>query len=480
MPPANLHDAIIVGAGPNGMAAAITLIQKGHSVLVLEAQDQWGGSAKTAEITLPGFLHDTCSAVHPLAVGSPFLRTLPLKPFGLKWIHPPLPLAHPFENALPALLHRSLDATAKTLDPADQESYLKLFSPFVANWEILFEGVLGLPHFPKHPFFLAKFGRHAIRSAEALARHQFKGPRARGLFAGLAAHSFLPLSQSPSSAIGLVLAIAAHSVGWPIPEGGSQKISDALVGYFKSLGGEIQTGKVIRSARDLPRSKVTLFDLTFPNLLRSVGDAFPPSYQQSLKKWKGSPAVFKMDWALSQPIPWKDPSCALAGTVHLGGTLEEIARSEALPWIQQVSKKPYVLLAQPSLFDTTRAPRGQQTVWAYCHVPLSDQTDYSSLIENQIERFAPGFKNLILSKSISSPADIERRNANLVGGDITGGIGDLRQFVIQPFLKRDPYALPHPGWYLCSSSAPPGPGVHGMCGFYAAQSALKKLKNYQP
>jgi len=464
------YDAIVIGSGPNGLAAAITLAQAGRSVLVLEANDTLGGGARSAELTLPGFLHDVCSAVHPLAVGSPFFRTLPLEQYGLEWIHPPAPLAHPFDDGTAAVLERSVDATCETLG-VDAPAYRKLMNPLVADWHKLETALLAPLKLPRYPFTLARFGWRAVRSAKGLAESVFKGERARALFAGLAAHSMLPLEQAATAAFGLVLGITGHSVGWAFPRGGAQKITDALVAYLRSLGGAVMNNTRVESLDELPQARVILCDLTPRGLLRLAGDRLPPLYRRRLERYRYGAGAFKIDWALDAPIPWSAKECLRAGTVHLGGTLSEIAAAERAPYQGEHSEKPFVLLAQPSLFDTTRTPMGKHTVWAYCHVPNSSTFDMTERIENQIERFAPGFRDQILARSVMPPAELERRNANLVGGDINGGAQDIRQLFLRPTLRL--YTTPAKGLYICSSSTPPGGGVHGMCGYHAALSSLR-------
>lgn len=466
------YDAIVIGSGPNGLAAAITLAQAGHLALVLEANDTPGGGARTAELTLPGFLHDVCSAVHPLAVGSPFFRTLPLEQYGLEWIHPPAPLAHPFDDGTAAVLERSVDAIGETLG-ADAKAYRELMNPLVADWHKLETMLLAPPRLPRHPFALARFGWSAVRSAKGLAESVFKGERARALFAGLAAHSMLPLEQMATAAFGLVLGITGHAVGWAFPRGGAQKITDALVAHLKSLGGEVVAGARVKSLDELPPARAVLCDLTPRGLLSLAGDRLPPSYRRKLELYRYGAGAFKMDWALDAPIPWRAKECLRAGTVHLGGALSEIAAAERAPHQGTHAEKPFVLLAQPSLFDATRAPAGKHTVWAYCHVPNGSDADMTERIENQIERFAPGFRDLILARNVMPPAKLERRNSNLVGGDINGGAQDIRQLFLRPTLRL--YTTPAKGLYLCSSSTPPGGGVHGMCGHHAAHSSLKQF-----
>ena len=465
------YDAVVVGSGPNGLAAAIELARAGRSVLVREAAEAVGGGLRSGELTLPGFVHDLCSAIHPMAAASPFFRTIPLSEHGLEWIEPPAPLAHPLENGRAAVLHRSVEETAAGLG-VDEASYRGLFGPLAASWGELESALLGpLVRVPQHPLALARFGLSALQPADSFARRRFKGEPARALFAGLAGHSLLPLESIGSASFGLVLGTTGHAVGWPLPRGGSQRIADALAAYLRSLGGEVQTGAPVESLDELSAPTV-LCDVTPRQLLRLAGDRLPPRYRRRLERFRYGPGVFKLDWALSGPIPWTAPVCAQAGTVHLGGTLEEIVASEQAPARGETSERPYVLLAQPTLFDASRAPEGKHTAWAYCHVPNGSTVDMTEAIEDQVERFAPGFRERVLARSALAPADLERRNPNLVGGDIGGGSNELRQLAARPVLRRVPYATPLDGVYLCSASTPPGGGVHGMCGYLAAHAAL--------
>ncbi|MDQ3966363.1 MAG: NAD(P)/FAD-dependent oxidoreductase [Actinomycetota bacterium] len=465
------YDAVVVGSGPNGLAAAVELARNGCSVAVLEAEDTVGGGTRSAELTLPGYVHDVCSAIHPLGYASPFFSTLPLEEHGLKWVHPLAPLAHPFDDGTAAILERSVEETGKTLDP-DADAYRKLMEPIARDWNRLVGSLLGPPRPPRHPFALARFGMRAVRSARGLAENLFEGEKARGLFAGNAAHSALPMEQAPSAAFGLVLGGLGHAVGWPLPKGGSQKIGDALVSYLLSLGGEVYTGVRVGSVEEVPRTRSVLFDVSPRQLLKIAGEHFTDRYRRALERYRYGPGVFKVDFALDGPIPWRAEECRQAATVHLGATLDEISFGEAAAWRGEHPEKPFVLLAQQSLFDETRAPEGKHTVWTYCHLPNGSTFDMTERIEAQIERFAPGFKGRILARSTMSPADFERTNANLVGGDIYGGIQDFRQLFARPAVRLTPYSTPAKGLYICSSSTPPGGGVHGMCGYFAARAAL--------
>jgi phytoene dehydrogenase-like protein len=466
------RDAIVVGSGPNGMAAAIRLAQAGHSVTVVEAQDTVGGAARSMELTLPGFVNDFGSAILPLGAASPFLRGLPLESHGVEWIHPEAPLAHPLDDGSAALLYRSVDTTAEGLGE-DAGSYRKIMGPFARNWEDLTDDLLAPLRPPGHPLLMARFGLYGLRSASSLAG-RFRGPHARALIGGLAAHSFLPLTRRPSAAFALMLGMLGHGVGWPFPRGGTQCFTDALVSYFRSLDGEIAAGSPVRSLEDLPEARATIYDVTPRQLLSIAGPKLSGMYRRQLERYRYGPAVFKLDYALSGPIPWTADECRLAGTVHLGGTFEEVAASEAAVWRGEAPEKPFVLLAQQSLFDATRAPEGKQTAWAYCHVPNGCTEDMTERIEAQIERFAPGFRDLVMDRHVLSPAGLECRDANLVGGDINGGVQDLWQQYTRPAIKPVPYTTPIRNLYLCSSSTPPGGGVHGMCGYFAAEAALKR------
>lgn len=468
------YDAIVVGAGPNGLAAAVTLAQAGCTVLVIEAAETVGGGTRSAELTLPGFVHDICSAIHPLGIGSPFLRTLPLADYGLEWIHPPAPLAHPLDDGSAVMLERSVEATGATLGP-DAASYWRLMAPVVRDWDKIVGGILGPLRWPRHPFALAHFGLSAMRSASGLAHSAFRGEPARALLAGLSAHAILPLEQSPSAAFGLVLGMAGHAVGWPLPRGGSQQIANALAAYLRILKGEIITGEPVTDLGQLPPARAVLCDITPRQLLRIAGDRLPGRYRRALERYRYGPGSFKLDLALDGPIPWRAEACARAGTVHVGGTLAEIAAAERAVWRGEVPEQPFVLVAQQSCFDPTRAPAGKHTVWAYCHVPHGATFDMTDRIEAQIERFAPGFRERILARHTMGPPALEQYNANYIGGDINGGVQDFAQLFTRPVIRPNPYATPVRGLYLCSASTPPGGGVHGMCGYFAARAALREV-----
>ena len=466
------YDAVVVGAGPNGLAAAIVLATAGRSVLVREAGAEAGGAARTGELTLPGFRHDLFSAVYPLGAASPFFNSLPLRRHGLEWVHAPAPLAHPLDGDRAVVLERSLEATAASLG-ADGAAYRDLLAPFVARWPELVADTLGPLHVPRHPLLLARFGASGVLPATWLAGRRFRTEAARALFAGLAAHSAMPISAAPTSAIGLMLGIAGHTTGWPVARGGAAAITAALLAHLRSLGGEVQTGAAVESLAELGDAPLVLLDLTPRQVLALAGERLPAGYRRRLARFRYGPGTYKLDWALAGPIPWRAPGCARAATVHLGGTLEEIAAAEAAPWRGAVSPRPFVLLAQPSLFDPTRAPAGRHTAWAYCHVPPGSAADRTAAVEAQVERFAPGFRDLILARHAMGPAELQARNPNLVGGDVSAGVSDLGQLFFRPVPRLNPYTTPLPGVFLCSASTPPGGGVHGMAGFHAAQAALR-------
>lgn len=467
------YDAIVVGSGPNGLAAAIRLQQQGLSVLLVEGKASIGGGLRSAELTLPGFLHDICSAIHPLAMASPFFRSLPLDKFGLHFIIPPVAAAHPLDNGTAAALMQNLSETAATLGE-DAQAYTRLLQPIIQNWAHLLPDLLAPLRIPKKPFAFARFGLNALPPASWMAR-SFRTEAAKGLWAGMAAHSIQPLSKLTTSAIALVLMGAAHAGGWGFPQGGAQRLADALGAYFLSLGGEIETNFYVRSLSQLPRAKAVLFDVTPRQLLAIAGHRFSSLYHWQLEKYRYGMGVFKVDWALAEPIPFRAETCQRAGTVHLGGTFQEIAHTEQQTWQGQHPERPFVLLAQQSRFDASRAPAGRQVAWAYCHVPHGSRQDMTEAIERQVERFAPGFRERILARHVMDTAQMEAYNPNYIGGDINGGVIDLGQLFTRPALRWSPYRSSARGLYLCSSSTPPGGGVHGMCGYHAAQRVLKDL-----
>ncbi|MFZ2490754.1 MAG: NAD(P)/FAD-dependent oxidoreductase [Thermoanaerobaculia bacterium] len=473
MTTARAYDAVVVGSGPNGLASAITLAREGLSVLVLEAKPTIGGGARTEEITLPGFRHDICSAVHPMAVVSPFMRSLPLAEHGVAWEFSPLAFAHPLDDGTAAALEQSLDQTATQLG-VDGPAYAALMQPFTERAAEVFDEILRpIRPFPRHPLLAARFGLTGLQPALRVAG-RFRTDGARALFAGAAAHSFLPLGAPGSAAFGLALMLAGHATGWPAARGGSVAIVNAMADYLRELGGEILTSHPVRSLRDVPESRAVIFDVTPRQLAEIAGDALPATYVRKLRRFRYGPGVFKVDWALGGPIPWKAAECTRAATVHVGGTIEEIADHEAAIWEGRTTARPFALVAQQSLFDATRAPSGKHTGWAYCHVPHGSGEDMTERIERQIERFAPGFRDLILGRRTMNSGQYEDHDANFVGGDIAGGANTLLQVLARPFPRIDPYATPNPRLYLGSSSTPPGGGVHGMCGYWAARSALRR------
>lgn len=469
------HDALVIGSGPNGLAAAITAAKAGLSVKVYEAASTVGGGASSEELTLPGFIHDRCSAVHPLAVASPFFRSLPLADYGLQWIFPPAYLAHPLEDGRSIVAERDFQTLQNQLF-GDADAYERLLRPYIENEGQFFSDVLAPLGLPRHPLLMARFAANAVLSAETLVSRHFRGGPAKALIAGLAAHSFLPLDASLSSAVALVLAVAGHAGGWPIPRGGSQEISNALASCLRGLKGEIELGTPVNRVDELPPARLLFFDVSPRQLAAICANRLPARYLARLMKFKLAPGVFKMDFALSAPVPWKDRRCATAATVHLGGEFDDIARSERDAFTGKLSPRPFVLAAQPSLFDTSRAPAGKHTFWAYCHVPNGSEFDMSEAIVNQVERFAPGFRDLVLARHLMFPQDLERTNRNLTGGDITGGLITFKQLFSRPVYTLQPYNTPESGIYICSASTPPGAGVHGMCGYHAALTALKQHK----
>jgi phytoene dehydrogenase-like protein len=465
-------DAVVIGSGPNGLSAAIVLAQAGCKVVVFEAEPTIGGGARSAELTLPSFVHDLCSAVHPFAIASPFWQTLPLAAYGLDWIEPPVMIGHPFEDGSAVLVERSLETTADRLGK-DRTAYLQTIGTVVKDWPRLERAVLGPFSFPEHPFALARFGLQALRSAEGLANSAFKHDRTRALFAGIAAHGMMPLDAALTGGVGLALGAMCHVAGWSIPRGGAQNITNALVRHLQSLGGEVIANSKINNIDDVLPAKAILCDLSPKPLLQIAGHKLPRLYRQKLARYRYGMGAFKVDWALAAPIPWTADECRRAGTLHLGGTLNEIAASEKSAWEGRIADRPFVLLSQPTLFDPSRAPAGKHVAWGYCHVPGGSTANMLDRVEQQIERFAPGFRDRVLARSVMTPADIEAHNANLVGGDIAAGVSDLRQFFTRPTWRN--YSTPVKGLYICSASTPPGVGVHGMCGYYAARLALKEV-----
>ncbi len=467
-------DAVIIGSGPNGLAAAVALAQRGAKVLVLEGKDSIGGGLRTAELTLPGFHHDVCAAVHPMGILSPYLRTLPLEEHGLRWLRPQLSVAHPLDDGTAVILERSIEETAAQLGD-DGRAYRKLLEPFLGDPHGLLADALGPLSIPKHPFLMLRFGLLGIRSAIGLAK-RFKGPRARALFAGCAAHSILPFDRSLTGALAMLFLLSGHVEDWPVAAGGSVAIAQSLANLLASLGGRVETGRMIRSLDELPPARVYLFD-TSPKQLADLGEpVLPARYVRRLRKYVYGPGVFKLDWALAGSIPWRDPRCRTASTVHLGGTFEEIATAEAAVWRGEHPDRPSVLVCQQSEIDPSRAPQGKHTGYAYCHVPAGSTVDSTEVIERQLERFAPGFRDLILARHVTTPADLEAYNPNYLGGVIAGGAADATQLFTRPVARWNPYTTPHPRMFLCSASTPPGGGIHGMCGFYAAKAADKRMQ----
>lgn len=467
------YDAVIVGSGPNGLSAAIHLARNGRSVAVFEAKEQVGGGMRTAELTLPGFHHDVCSAVHPLGVASPFFQSLPLYDHGLEWLQPEVALAHPQDDGTAASLYQSIAKTAASLGP-DGERYTELMAPLARRWDEILPGTLGpVLRWPSHPIAMARFGLGAARSATGFARRAFVDDRARALFAGMAAHAIVPLERPLTAAFGLVLGVTAHTDGWPIARGGSMAIADALAAHLRVLGGDIVTGQRVGSLDELPSAKAYLLDLTPRQVVRIAGKRLPDGFRRRMMRFRYGSGAFKVDYALSGPVPWKAEACARAGTVHLGGTMAEIAASERAVASGRHPARPFVLVVQQSVVDATRAPAGQHTLWAYCHVPHGSTMDMTDRVEEQIERFAPGFRKLVLARRATPPAALQEYNENYIGGDINGGSAAGWQLFFRPRFALDPYRTPAKGIYICSSSTPPGGGVHGMCGYWAAKSALE-------
>ena len=470
------YDAVVVGSGPNGLAAAITLAKAGKHVLVIESRPTPGGGTRTAELTLPGFWHDICSAVHPLGVASPFFRRLGLEKYGLDWIFSPAALAHPFDDGSCVLVQKSVPETAQSLG-IDRLAYTRLFTAIAHNADKIIGDLFGpLPLPPRHIFADIRFGLPALLPAKLLARMAFRSEKARAVFGGMSAHAILPLEKPVTAAFGLAMHMFAHTGGWPVARGGSQRISDALTAHLIALGGEMITGWQVESLAELPPAPIVMFDLAPRQVLKITGDRLPRGYRRRLEGFRYGPGIFKVDWALDAPIPWQAPETSQAVAVHLGGTLEEICASERAVWEDRIPEQPYIILSQPTLFDPTRAPAGRHIAWAYCHVPHGSTEDMTARIEAQIERFAPGFRSRILARSGMNTQQLEAYNPNYVGGDINSGVQDLGQFFTRPVASLNPYATPLKGVYLCNSSTPPGGGVHGLCGYHAAGAALRSSK----
>ena len=472
MSAASAYDAVIVGSGPNGLAAAITLAEAGRAVLVVERNAEVGGGTRSAELTLPGFVHDVCAAILPLTVASPFFRSLPLERYGLEFITPPAALAHPMDDGPAVLLEGGVEETAVYLD-GDGRAYWKLMAPLVEDWEHLVEEFLGpFPFPPRHILLASRFAMSALWPAYHLAKTTFRGERARALFAGLGGHAIQPLEAPATASFALMEGVVAHSLGWPLLRGGTQGLARALAAHLKSLGGEIRTEMEVSTLDELPAAKAYLLDVTPRQVMQMAGKRLPEYYLHQLSGYRYGPGVFKLDFALSEPIPWKDPACRRTATLHLGGTLDEIALSERAVWRGEHPERPFIILAQQSLFDETRAPQGKHTAWAYCHVPNGSTVDRTETILGQIERFAPGFRDVVLACHATGPGQMEVYNPNYVGGDINGGVQDLRQLFTRPVARIVPYSTPAEDVWICSSSTPPGGGVHGMCGVQAARAAL--------
>ncbi len=468
-------DAVVIGSGPNGLAAAIELARQGVSVLVVEADDEIGGGTRSGELTLPGFTHDICSAVHPMGILSPFFRQLPLEEHGLEWVLPPASVAHPLDDGDAVMIYRSLDQTAEALG-RDGKNYRRLIAPLLGDPHGLLADAMAPLKIPDHPIQMARFGLRAAFSANRLARLLFRDKEARALIAGCAGHSVLPLSQPLTAALATLFALTAHVENWPVARGGSRSIASALGSYFRHLGGRIETGRPIQRLDDLPNAKVILFDTSPAQLSAIAGDSLPKGYRRRLGRYRYGPGVFKLDLALDGPIPWSDPNCLEASTVHIGGTLEEICASERDMYAGRHSDRPFLILCQQSQFDSTRAPADQHTGYAYCHVPHGSTLDRTEVIESQIERFAPGFRDRILARHSMNTADFQNHNPNYHGGAITGGVADALQLFNRPVTRLDPYSTPNPRLFICSAATPPGGGVHGQGGYWAARSALRRLE----
>lgn len=472
------YDAVVIGSGPNGLSAAIVLQQAGLSVLLLESKPTIGGGLRTAALTLPGYSHDICSAIHPFAVFSSFFRSLPLESHGLEYIYPPIAAAHPFDDGTAAILQKSVEQTASSLGQ-DDRSYQRLIQPILKDWDKISPFILKPFSFPAYPLALARFGLNGILPVSKLVKKYFHSMQGKGLMAGMAAHAMQPFTNIATAAIALVFNLLGHDRGWPMAKGGSQQIANALGSYFLSLGGKIETNFTVNSLDQLPSSHAILLNITPKQLIQIAGYKLSPMYMRQMKNYRYGPGVFKVDWALDAPIPFIAKACSQAGTVHIGNSYEEIADGEQAIWDGKHSEKPFVLLAQQSLFDPTRAPVGKHTAWAYCHVPAGSDIDMTTIIEKQVERFAPGFRERILARHVMNSTDMEIYNPNYVGGDIGGGVQDIGQLFTRPALRFSPYRTSAKGIYLCSASTPPGGGVHGMCGYHAAKRALKDIFHHR-
>jgi len=472
-------DAVVVGAGPNGLTAAIAMASAGLSVRVLEGADRPGGGMRTQELTLPGFRHDICSAVHPMGVLSPYWRSLPLEEHGLQWLHPRFSVAHPLDGGRAVVLAESLDETAERLGQ-DGEAWRRMVAPFTRDAPRLFADLMAPLGIPRKPITMARFGLSGVLPASLFASLRFCTPEAKALFGGLAGHSILPLDAPLSAAIGLIFAVSGHLTSWPVPRGGAESITDALTSLLGSLGGELETGSWVRSLGDVPECRAIVFDTSPDALAKIAGDALPRTYRKRIGNYRYGPGVFKLDWALDGPIPWEAPECHQASTIHVGGTLPEIAASEKAVWQGRHPRHPYLIVCQQSHLDPSRAPAGKHTGYAYCHVPHASSEDMSDAITGAIERFAPGFRDQILATHAWTCADLEAHNPNYIGGAITGGVADWRQLFSRPIARWSPYTTPNPKLFLCSASTPPGGGVHGMCGFYAARAVLRRLRKPGP